>query len=79
MLTPEKLARLNVLAKKSKAEGLSSAEAAEQKKLREEYLKNVRSSFENRLHSLKIVDPEGNDVTPAKLKESKKSQNNIKH
>ncbi|MGG1576034.1 DUF896 domain-containing protein [Fictibacillus sp. NRS-1165] len=79
MLTPDKLQRINFLAKKSKLEGLSTEEAQEQKQLREEYLKNVRSSFQNRLHSLKIIDPEGNDVTPQKLKESKKSQNNIKH
>ncbi|MCQ6267152.1 DUF896 domain-containing protein [Fictibacillus sp. WQ 8-8] len=79
MLTPDKLERINFLAKKSKQEGLSTEEAKEQKQLREEYLKNVRTSFQNRLHSLKFIDPEGNDVTPDKLKESKKSQNNMKH
>ncbi|EIT86881.1 hypothetical protein A374_04884 [Fictibacillus macauensis ZFHKF-1] len=78
MLTPEKLARINALAKKAKTDGLSKEETLEQKKLREEYLKNVRASFENRLHSIKVVDPNGNDVTPKKLKESKKSKQNPK-
>lgn len=37
MLTPDKLERLNFLAKKSKQEGLSTEEAAEQKN----YEKNI--------------------------------------
>ncbi|MGC4375729.1 DUF896 domain-containing protein [Fictibacillus sp. Mic-4] len=78
MLSPEKIERINYLSKKSKREGLSIEEAKEQKQLREEYLKNVRRSFENKLHSIKIVDPEGNDVTPEKLKESQKSKKNLK-
>lgn len=71
MLTKDKLNRINELARKSKAEGLSVKEQKEQKNLREEYLQNVRKSFKNQLKSTKIVDEEGNDVTPQKLKDEK--------
>ncbi|MDQ0253615.1 uncharacterized protein YnzC (UPF0291/DUF896 family) [Evansella vedderi] len=71
MLSNEKLQRINELAAKSKKEGLSLKEQKEQKDLREAYLKNVRKSLKNQLKSVKVVDKEGNDVTPAKLKEEK--------
>ncbi|KGX87568.1 DUF896 domain-containing protein [Pontibacillus litoralis] len=71
MLSQEKLARINTLANKSKSEGLTSKEKEEQQQLRQEYLKNVRQSFKNQLQSVTVVDPEGNDVTPEKLKQAK--------
>ena len=40
-----KIDRINYLAKKSKEEGLSEAELAEQKALREEYLAYVRGQL----------------------------------
>ena len=39
-MTPEKIARINELAKKKKTEGLTPEEEVEQAKLREEYLRN---------------------------------------
>ena len=69
MLSNEKIARINALSKKSKTKSLTDAEAQEQKELREEYIKTFRSSMVNTLHSVKVVDPNGNDVTPKKLKE----------
>ncbi|MCY7493435.1 DUF896 domain-containing protein [Bacillus safensis] len=71
MISKEQLARINELSKKSKESGLSDAEKTEQKQLREEYLKAFRSSMKNTLKTVKIVDPEGNDVTPEKLKREK--------
>lgn len=68
MLSKDKLARINELAKKAKSTGLTEIEAKEQSKLRGEYLQTFRSSMFNTLKSVKIVDPEGNDVTPEKLK-----------
>nr|WP_205774453.1 DUF896 domain-containing protein [Alkalicoccus luteus] len=78
VISKEKLDRINLLAKKAKTDGLSIKEQKEQKELRQEYLKNVRSSFKNQLSSVKVVDEEGNDVTPVKLKAEKRN-NNIIH
>ncbi|MBM7094276.1 MULTISPECIES: DUF896 domain-containing protein [Alteribacter] len=75
MLSKDKIARINELARKSKGEGLSASESKEQQALRQEYLKSMRQSFKNQLHSVKVVDDKGNDVTPKKLKESKENSN----
>ncbi|TFJ94744.1 DUF896 domain-containing protein [Lentibacillus salicampi] len=69
MISKEKLNRINQLAKKSKNEGLTVKEQAEQKDLREEYLQNVRKSFKNQFKSMTVKDPEGNDVTPQKVRD----------
>jgi len=69
MISKEKLNRINALAKKSKQEGLTAEEKKEQKLLREEYLGNIRSSFTNQLKTMTVVDPEGKDVTPQKVKD----------
>lgn len=55
MLSKEKMDRINYLAKKSKNEGLTESEAAEQKVLREEYLKAFRKSFKQRLDNIDIT------------------------
>lgn len=74
MLSKEKIARINELANKAKSEGLSPAEAKEQTKLRSEYLQSFRKSMANTIEHMTIIDPEGNDVTPDKVKKIK--QNN---
>jgi uncharacterized protein YnzC (UPF0291/DUF896 family) len=79
MLSKDKLQRINELSKKSKTVGLSPAEKTEQKQLREEYLKVFRKSFKQDLHGVTFVDPNGNDVTPEKLKRSKENKDNLKH
>lgn len=72
MMTKEKLKRINVLAKKAKAEGLTEDEKVEQMNLRKEYLQNIRRSFTNQISSMTVIDPEGKDVTPEKVKRLKK-------
>lgn len=72
MLSQDKLNRINALAKKKKNEGLTEAEAKEQSKLRSEYLTAFRNSFKDQIEHTKVIDPEGNDVTPDKLKEIQK-------
>ncbi len=52
----EKILRINELAKKSKETGLTDAEKAEQKVLREEYLAAIRKNFRQTLESIEIVD-----------------------
>ncbi|WP_174613414.1 DUF896 domain-containing protein [Virgibacillus ihumii] len=77
MISKEKLNRINELAKKSKESGLTDAEKAEQKELRQEYLKNVRKSFKNQFKSMTVMDREGNDVTPKKVRDLQ--ERNKKH
>ncbi|MFT4416920.1 DUF896 domain-containing protein [Fredinandcohnia humi] len=74
MLSKDKIDRINNLAKKAKTTGLTDNEIAEQKVLRQEYLQAFRNSMTNTLHSVKVIDPEGNDVTPEKLKQSKRNR-----
>ncbi|HIS28552.1 MAG TPA: DUF896 domain-containing protein [Candidatus Avamphibacillus intestinigallinarum] len=69
MISKDKLNRINALAKKSKEEGLTAEEKKEQRVLREEYLGNIRSSFTNQLKTMTVIDPEGKDVTPKKVKD----------
>ncbi|WP_246939681.1 DUF896 domain-containing protein [Bacillus pinisoli] len=77
MISQEKLARINHLSKKSKEVGLTGPEAEEQKKLREEYIKAFRGQMVEHLHSIKVVDEKGNDVTPEKLRNSKENRKNL--
>lgn len=65
----EKLARINELAKKSKNEGLTEEEKVEQKKRRQEYLQTVRQSFTEQFKTMTVMDEEGQDVTPKKVKD----------
>lgn len=71
MLTPDKIKRINELSKKSKTIGLSIEEAKEQTSLRKEYLETFRSSMRDTIEHVKVLDPEGNDVTPEKVKEAR--------
>ncbi|GEQ05029.1 DUF896 domain-containing protein [Staphylococcus gallinarum] len=70
------LDRINELAKKKKTEGLTQAEAKEQSKLRKAYLDSFREKFKQQLESTRVIDPEGNDVTPEKVKNILDSKNN---
>jgi uncharacterized protein YnzC (UPF0291/DUF896 family) len=74
MLSPEKLARINELARLKKERALTQLEADEQKLLREEYLEAFRGGMRNHIEGMKVVDKEGNDVTPEKLKQIQKDK-----
>lgn len=66
MITDEKVARINELARKARTpEGLTEAEKAEQAILRREYVDAVKRSLEGQLDRTTIVDPDG---TKRKLK-----------
>ncbi|NLY72376.1 MAG: DUF896 domain-containing protein [Tissierellia bacterium] len=54
-MKPELIAEINKLAKKEKLEGLNSEEKKMQKKLRDEYLKEFRKSFRQRLENIDIT------------------------
>ncbi|WP_298828309.1 DUF896 domain-containing protein [uncultured Planococcus sp.] len=68
MLSPDKLNRINQLSRQSKTIGLSKEEAKEQSSLREEYLQTFRKTMRGTIENVKVIDPEGNDVTPEKVK-----------
>ena len=69
MLTTEKLNRLNELAKKKKLGTITEEELKEQQALREEYLVTFRESMKNTIENVRVIDPNGEDVTPEKLKQ----------
>ncbi len=52
----KKIERINELAKKMKAEGLTDAEKAEQAELRKEYIESIRKSFRQTLESIEYTD-----------------------
>lgn len=68
MLPKKQLDRINELVRKDRIEGLTQEEKTEQKELREKYIKAFRSGMKNHIEGMKVVDPEGKDVTPHKLK-----------
>jgi len=55
-IDPKLLDRINYLAKKKKAEGLTEEELVEQQKLRKEYLKVFKAGVRQTLDSIKIVE-----------------------
>ena len=60
MITDEKVARINELARKSRtAEGLTEEEKAEQAALRREYVDAVKESLQGQLDHTTIVSPDG--------------------
>lgn len=63
------LKRINELAHKNKTEGLTTAEEAERKRLRDQYLKNFRAAFRSNIEMMQIFDKNGKEVTPEKVKE----------
>lgn len=63
----KKIDRINELARKAKAEGLTPEEVAERDKLRKEYIEAYRASLRSQLDSIVVVDEKGNK-TPLKKK-----------
>ena len=59
----ESIARINALAKKKREEGLTPEETEEQKRLREQYLKEFREGMEATLRAVRIKEPDG-PLTP---------------
>ncbi len=55
----EVIARINALAKKAKAEGLTEEETAERDKLRRIYIDSVKASLVGQLENTYIVSPDG--------------------
>ncbi len=54
-----KIARINELYHKSKAEGLTEAEKQEQADLRREYIESVKMNLRGQLNNISIQNPDG--------------------
>lgn len=78
-MTIPSLNRINELSRKQKTKGLTPEEHAEQQKLRQEYLKDIRGQVLSTMSSLKVVDPNGDDVTPEKLKITQEQKQSKQH
>ena len=59
-MTEERIARINELARKAKAEGLTEEELRERDELRREYIASVRANLTAQLDNTWIVDEKGN-------------------
>lgn len=60
MVTQEQIKRINELARKSKAEGLTAEEKEEQAGLRRLYIDSFKESLVGQLENTYIVDEKGN-------------------
>ncbi|KRN75132.1 hypothetical protein IV73_GL000893 [Weissella kandleri] len=62
--------RINDLAAKAKTpEGLTEAEKAERADLRQEFLANFREGMRSQIEMLQVIDKDGKEVTPEKVKQ----------
>ena len=59
---------INYYARKEKMYGLDERELALRQELRNSYMEIIRLSFRDQIEHVKIVDLEGNDLTPEILK-----------
>ena len=64
----EKIARINALARKAKAEGLPPEEITERDQLRKEYIADVKRSLVGQLENTTIVRPDGSRQKVTKKK-----------
>ncbi|SER23300.1 Uncharacterized protein YnzC, UPF0291/DUF896 family [Granulicatella balaenopterae] len=68
------LSELKVLSAKKKAGTITPEEVEKQKALREEYMTIFRSALRGHIEGIKVVDNDGNDITPDKLKQVQKEK-----
>lgn len=68
------LPRINELAKIAKTRKLTAEESYEREELRKEYILRFRAGLDETLLQVKVVDQDGNDITPEKLKIKKKKR-----
>ena len=63
MTMEEKIARINALARKAKAEGLTDEEREEQAQLRRDYIDAVKANLKSQLDTLYVLDEKGGKKT----------------
>lgn len=62
MITDEQVQRINALARKSRTEGLTEEEKAEQAALRRAYIDAVKASLESHLENTYIQEADGSET-----------------
>lgn len=62
MIDDSKIQRINELARKSKAEGLTETEKKEQQLLRQEFLAAVRKNLKSQLNNIDVLEHDGRIV-----------------
>ena len=72
-MNSEKISRINELYKKSKAEGLTSAERKEQALLRQEYVADFRKNLIGQLNNIDIQEKDGSIINLGEKYGGKKS------
>ena len=72
----EKIARINELSRKSKAEGLTEAEKKEQAMLRQEYIASVKRNLVSQLNNIDMVEKDGSIVNLGEEYAKKKFKKN---
>lgn len=70
-MNEEKIARINELYRKSKAEGLTPEERVEQAELRSEYLAAIRADLQDSLNHISLLNPDGTITDVKDLKRKK--------
>lgn len=63
MTMEEKIARINALANKAKAEGLTDEEREEQAQLRRDYIDAVKANLKSQLDTLYVLDEKSGKKT----------------
>lgn len=58
-MNEEKIGRINELARKAKAEGLTEEEKKEQTILRQEFIASFRNNLKSQLDNIDVVNPDG--------------------
>ncbi|MBC1401525.1 DUF896 domain-containing protein [Listeria booriae] len=77
MLEKAKIDRINELSRKKKDGTLTSDEKVEQDLLRQEYIKSFRSQVRTTIEHTTFIDPNGDDVTPDKIKRKREERNKL--
>ena len=76
-MTEDKIKRINELARKQKAEGLTEEEKAEQAELRREYIESYKRSLVAQLENTYVVDDKGNKQKLTERVKTKSEKNKL--
>lgn len=73
MITEEMIARINVLSKKSKTEGLTEAEKEEQQELRRAYIDAFKKNLRSQLNNIDVQEADGSITNLGEKYDGKKT------